>query len=111
MDRIIFENATHRIIEKYDYNFDMDSLKGDLFNHEVNPEMDAEQLKTDESNFEMLVATEGVYGYVLEKKCLSCGTWEHVDSCWGFIGEYRKDSPNFEHYIVNEMLDIIKESE
>lgn len=30
---------------------------------------------------------EGVWGFIAERKCTACGQWEHVESCWGFIGE------------------------
>lgn len=29
--------------------------------------------------------------------------WEHVDSCWGFVGEYRQGVETYDHYIVDEL--------
>ena len=28
-----------------------------------------------------------VWGYIIEKKCEGCGSWEQTDSCWNFYGE------------------------
>ncbi len=42
------------------------------------------------------INSEGVWGIIVEKHfhCAACGTdrWDHVDSCWGFVGEDWKDS-------------------
>jgi len=42
------------------------------------------------------IEREGVWGVVVEKHfhCDACGAdrWDHVDSCWGFVGDDWKDS-------------------
>lgn len=95
MHRIIFENETHRITEHLDIDFDLDVLKGDCFNPKFNPDIGADKLKAEEMIFETLVKNEGVFGYVLEKKCTACSQWEHIDS-------------RFNHYIIEEMKNQIK---
>lgn len=108
MHRIIFENETHRITEHLDIDFDLDVLKGDCFNPKFNPDIDADKLKAEEMIFETLVENEGVFGYVLEKKCTACSQWEHIDSCWGFVGSYSETDSRFNHYIIEEMKNQIK---
>lgn len=106
--RIIFENKTHRIIEKQDPYYDLDDLKGDSFNPEVNSDIDQDTLKNEELIFETLVENEGVFGYILERKCPACGSWEHLDSCWGFVGQYSETESRFNHYIIDEMKSQIE---
>ena len=107
--RVIFEDKGFRVIELQDENADMDNLKGDCFNPkhivEMHSEgMTVEQLKTEEREFEELVGREGVFGYVLEKWNSEVGKgWEHVDSCWGFVGQYTPTEQTFNHYIVDEL--------
>jgi len=104
--RVIFqtENAEYRILEYADECADMENLKGDVFNPKVNTDIDPEQLKREEHAFEELVNREGVYGYVLERWNPEIGAgYEHVDSCWGFVGQYSESDPSFNHYIVDEL--------
>lgn len=108
MKRTIFENNTYRIVEHLDRDFDLENLKGDCFNPKANPDIDADKLKAEEMIFESLVENEGVFGYVLEKKCASCGQYEHVDSLWGFVGQYSETDSRFNHYIVEELKNQIK---
>ena len=107
--KIIFETTDKRfrITEQSDIDYDLDNLKGDTYNQKVNPEIDKEDLKSQEKAFERKVAQEGVFGYVLESWNSAPGVgYEHMDSCWGFVGAYEenKDSENH-HYIVDEMKD------
>lgn len=93
-----------RITEHADTDFDLEDLKGDSYNPKVNPDIDADVLKNEETQFEALVEREGVFGYVLERWNPSPGMgWEHLDSCWGFVGQYDESSTNSNHYIVDEM--------
>ena len=75
-----------RLLACADDHFDMEDLKGDCFNPKVNPEIQANTLAMQEAEFEMRVARMGVYGLVGEVKA-DDGQWDHVDSCWGFVGE------------------------
>ncbi len=34
-----------------------------------------------------LIDSEGVWGLIGEVRCPCCGTWRHVDSVWGCVGE------------------------
>lgn len=106
--RIIFSEGEYRIVEREDFDLRMDDLKGDTFNRKVNPEIPEERMAEEERHFEELVEREGVFGYVLERWCpqIDAG-WEHVDSCWGFVGQYSPTDETFTHYIVNEMKGAI----
>ena len=104
--RIVWESDDEqfRILEIPDMYADMDSLKGDSYNAAVNTATDPERLAKEERHFEELVEREGVFGYVLERwnPAPGCG-YEHVDSCWGFVGQYTPTDPTFNHYIVDEL--------
>jgi len=102
-NKIILETKKYRIVEIQDEYMELDSLKGDSFNPEVNSDLDPIELKKQETEFEILVENEGVFGYELEKKCHACGAWEHVDSCYGFVGRYSESDEKFKHYIVDEL--------
>lgn len=113
--RTIFETTdkTYRILEIYDETtlYDLENLKGDCFNPEVNPDIDIEELKKQEKAFEKKVYNEGVYGYVLEKWNPEPGIgYEHLDSCWGFVGQYDENSEEYNHYIVEELMSQIPEN-
>lgn len=41
-------------------------------------------LKAQEKAFWDKLERDGVWGFIVEKKCPKCGNWEHVDSCFGF---------------------------
>lgn len=108
--RVIFEQGNYRIVEHLDADYSLEDLKGDTFNHSYHPGFDAESLREEEIQFEELVAREGVYGYELEQWNPAVGAgWEHVDSCWGFVGQYDPMEETFNHYIVGEMKRLIKE--
>jgi len=107
--RIIYEEKKYRIIERHDDDIDLDNLKGDSYNPRVNTDIPEEKLKEEEKAFERLVNDEGVYGYVLERWNPGVGKgWEHVDSCWGFVGQYNPKEDVFNHYIVEELKGQIK---
>jgi len=107
MKHIIFENKNYRILECPDESFSLDDLKGDIYNPKFNPEIDAETLKAEELKFDDRVFNEGVFGYILEKKCPTCGNWEEKDSCWGFIGQNELEN----HYIINEFMKVIRKND
>lgn len=106
--RVIYENIGYRIIEKHDTDYDMENLKGDTYNPEVNSDIPSGQIEREEREFEDLVSREGVFGYVLEKWNPEVGKgWEQIDSCWGFVGQYTPGEEVFNHYIVNELKNQI----
>jgi hypothetical protein len=107
--RVIFEteNKEWRIVEHFDHDADINNLKGDCFDFERSGYQGTrEELAQEERDFEELVDREGVYGYVLERWNPTPGKgYEHVDSCWGFVGQYSESDKSglFNHYIVEEM--------
>lgn len=110
--RIIFEtgNQVYRIIEKLDESYSLEDLKGDCFNPDVCKTISVNELRRQELEFEERVRNEGVFGYVLEKWNSQPGHgYEHVDSCWGFVGHYDEASLETNHYIIEEMKNTIAE--
>ena len=108
--RIIFESKDKRfrIVEHADLDCSLEDLKGDCFNPTFNTDIPAESLVRQEREFEDLVNREGVFGYVLEQWNPAPGEgYEHVDSCWGFVGQYSETDETFAHYIVDEMIQTI----
>ena len=107
--KIIHEFGEHRIIEIQGNDFDIEDLKGDTYNPKWNTEISPETLRREELEFEAEIEREGVYGYELQKWNPEVNVgWEHVDSCWGFVGQYDESSSRYNHYIVNEMKVRIK---
>ena len=107
--RIITKLGLYRIIERQDEYADLENLKGDCYNPEVNSDIDIDKLKKEEVDFEDLVNREGVYGYELQRWNAEVDKgWEHVDSCWGFVGQYSESDETFKHYIVDEMKKAIE---
>ena len=107
------ENKEFRILEIVDEDYSIDDLKGDCFNpahiNEMNPGLLLCELKYKERDFEEQVRQEGVFGYVLERWNPEIGVgYEHIDSCWGFIGQYNPNDERFNHYIVDELKSQIK---
>lgn len=97
MQRIVHEQGAFRIVEHDDSDFDIENIIGD-------GTTDAER-----SDLIDLINREGVFGYVLEKWNDQVGIgWEHIDSCWGFVGAYTPNEEMFNHYIVEEMKGQIK---
>ena len=109
MKRIIYTEKDFRILEIYDEFYSLEDLKGDCFNPEVNNDLNPELLIKEEKEFENLVDNSGVFGYVLEKWNTEVDKgWEHLDSCWGFVGSYNLNNEKFNHYIVDEMINELK---
>lgn len=110
--RVVFEtnDKRFRIVEIEDETYSLEDLKGDCYNPDVNP--DIPDLSEQERKFERTVENEGVFGYVLERWNPEPGTgYEHVDSCWGFVGMYNPEIEFNNHYIVEELKRHIKETE
>lgn len=97
--RIIYKKGPYRILEKFDHLYDVKNL---IDESEITPE--------EFKKFEQKCYDDGVYGYVLEKWNPEIDTgWEHVDSCWGFIGQYDEKNEDYDHYIVDELKNQIKD--
>jgi hypothetical protein len=106
--RVIWESddSVYRIIEVLDLDADLANLKGDCYEPKLHPDIDPEELKRQEAEFEDLVGREGVFGYVLERwNPKPGGGYEHIDSCFGFVGQYAPSDRSglFNHYIVDEL--------
>lgn len=102
--RVIEEIGDYRIIEETDFTWCFENLEGDTYSPDCHPDIPADQLQREQSEFRDLVGREGVYGYVLERWNPEVGKgWEHVDSCWGFVGQYIPHEDMFNHYIVDEL--------
>ena len=103
-DRTVFESKNHRIIEMRDCDFNLDDLKGDCYSPHLNPDIDAARLAKEEQEFENLVSNYGLYGYELQVWNPATGIgWSHVNSCYGFVGQYNAKDERFNHYIVEEL--------
>lgn len=105
--RVIFQKEDYRIIEEPDDSYNMDDLVGDTFN--VVSGIDWRIIAEKKAEFIRFVEEEGVYGYILEKWNPSIDKgWEHVDSCYGFVGQYQEQDEKFNHHIVAEMKQTIE---
>ena len=107
MTRCIWQLNEWRIMEVVDDCTTLEDLKGDCYCPKTNPDISPEKLREEEGLFEKLVEYSGVFGYVLEKwnPAIDKG-WEHLDSCFGFVGQYSKEYN--EHYIINELKSLTK---
>lgn len=108
-ERIILEQGNYRIVEIADETYSFDDLCGDTYKPELHPEIPAEKILEELEHFKDLVNREGVFGYELQvwNPNVNCG-WEHVDSCWGFVGQFTPTEETFNHYIVDELKSQIK---
>lgn len=107
--KVIFQKENFRIVEKSDEFYNLDDLKCDVFNIEVNKDICPLVLAEKKQFFEKKVSTMGVYGYILEQWNPSVGVgWEHIDSCHGFIGPFDETNKEQNHYIVEEFIDQIE---
>lgn len=102
--RVVYEQGPYRILELPYTDFDIEDLKGDAYNPKCHPDMDPKTIAQEERDFEDSVNREGVFGYVLELWNPELGKgWTHVDSCFGFVGQYTPGEEIFNHDIVEEM--------
>jgi len=107
--KTLYESNGFRIVEVQDDDYDMCNLKGDCYDPRYNRDINPDKLKLEEEEFEEMVYSEGVFGYVLEQWNPEVGKgYEHVDSCFGFIGRHSIDN---EHYIVEEFAKQIPKKE
>lgn len=66
-----------------------EDLAGDCYNVEINADSvpgGERTILAQEKDFKRQIERDGVWGFIVERKCPCCGNWEHVDSCWGFVG-------------------------
>ena len=106
------KNKVWRIIEIEDLITSIDDLKGEGYDPKVNTNIPAEQLLKEEREFELKAFNYGIYGYALEKWNPLPGIgYEHVDSCFGFVGRYDSNEEEFNHYIVEEFKTQIEGEE
>lgn len=108
--RVIKEVGSFRIVEKPDLNADFEDLCGDCYTPELHPEIPREKILKEKEKFRGEVNRKGVYGYELQKWNPEVGKgWSHVDSCWGFVGQYSESDERYKHYIVEELSDQMSE--
>jgi hypothetical protein len=108
--RVIFQtdDKRFRILEHIDECFDFEDLCGDTYKPECHPEIPKAQILAELEQFKDLVEREGVYGYELQRWNPEPGQgYEHMDSCFGFVGQYSESDETFRHYIVDEMKETI----
>ena len=61
---------------------------GDLFSPKGCPGVDPVDLDREEREFlRNLYDAGGPWAFIVERKCPTCGSWEQVNSCWGFDGD------------------------
>jgi hypothetical protein len=69
---------------------DLADLDGDTFNPKVNPEIPRARLEREQKEYHDKIDRDGVWGVIGEY--YDGETWQHADSCFGFVGEDWKDS-------------------
>ncbi len=109
--KAIFENNLNvrlRIV-KDDLVIDIEDLKGDCFNPEVNNDIPESKLARQEKEFEERVHSEGVYGIVGEYRCIYDDTWKHADSVWGFVGDDWQYS-GYDEDVMSQTLEAYNEA-
>lgn len=82
----IWNRDEGRLILVPDETADMESLKGDSFNPEVNTDIPREKLEAEEKDFEQRVERDGVWGAIAEVYLPDEDAWEELDAIWGFVG-------------------------
>jgi len=95
-----------RIVAMPDHCCDMDDLKGDCFNPDVNDNINANRLAREERGFEERVAREGVWGFRAE--FWNGLEWIETDSIWGFVGDDFIGS-NYDDDLIESALDGLQE--
>jgi len=83
----------------------LDDLEGDCFNPKANPDIPASRLQRDREQFIAKVNQEGVWGIIGEY--FDGETWQHADSCFGFVGDDWKNS-GYDTDIMRATLDKAK---
>jgi hypothetical protein len=68
----------------------LDDLEGDCFNPEANPTVLPSRLQREREEFIAKINADGVLGVIGEY--FDGETWQHADSCFGFVGDDWKHS-------------------
>jgi hypothetical protein len=82
-----------------------DDLEGDTFNPKVNKDVPHARLEREQKEFREKVNREGVWGVIGEY--WDGEDWQHVDSCFGFVGDDWKES-GYDIDIMRATLDAMK---
>ena len=103
--KVIYTEKNYRVVEDEDYYIDFESIIGDCFCPIAHSNICPKKLEKEKQEFINRIETDGVYGYRLEKwnSKVNHG-WEHVDSCWGFVGAHETEN----HCIINEFKETIR---
>lgn len=106
--KVIYQKLRFRIIEVIDECTTFEDLIGDCYSPDANPDIDKETLASDLRKFMRRYDSECVYGYELQEWNSEIdGGWTHLDSCYGFLGQYQKNAESYDHYIIQEYIDQI----
>ena len=113
---IIFESGAYRIRTERDLDISIDDMKGEMFLTSSCPDIDPEELKKQEKEYEDNLYIYGAYGVILEQWNPEVGAgWQEIDSCWGFenwginLENGFVVDPNYDtNDAVQEFKDIIK---
>lgn len=95
-----------RIVEMPDCFADMDDLKGDCFNPDVNTDINPNRLAREEREFEERVNSDGVWGYRAE--FWNGSEWIETDSIFGFVGDDFNESC-YDDDLMESALDALAE--
>jgi len=68
----------------------LDDLEGDCFNPKANPTVPPSRLHREREEFIAKINADGVWGVIGEY--FDGETWQHADSCFGFVGDDWKHS-------------------
>ena len=80
---------------------DLDDLFGDTYDIDIHAGTVPGGARTIKAQYKAAIARierDGVWGWILERKCGACGNWEHVDSCWGYDGEVPEEELIFAQF-------------
>jgi len=91
-----------RIVAMPDDCCDMDDLKGDWFDPDVNANINPNRLEREEREFEERVNREGVWGFRAEY--WNGNEWIETDSIFGFVGDDFIGS-NYDDDLIESALD------
>lgn len=77
-----------RIVRFEDPHYTYDTLFGDTYNAQANPDIDPAQLKRERNAEVNRVRRDGVYGVIAQGRMLPSVEWMDIEDCaiWGFIG-------------------------
>lgn len=106
--KVIYQKLNYRIVEVLDERTTFEDLIGEGYCPIANPDIDKDALDSDLRKFKRRWENESVYGYVVEQWDPEIdGGWTCVESCFGFLGQYKKDAEGHDHYIVQEFKELI----